>query len=323
MLLPPESRNRVQKAAIVPLTVLQPALKQFGRTDATVAILLACGKLDKQWRMAIEDEANAAEGLVDLELTEDLAAERALELCDELGEWDLAHELLTAELPYGVDPEDEAKAANTQLSPVPAAVTKELEHFVAYRREEFNAHRTGPVVETTTVSGDQATALRFLKYLKEKEGQEQVSLKLFAHAQVGTWTQRYMTWLRGELGLKSSTIAVYCNAILTVATYALTLVPAAERDACELQQLVNLRAQAETRWVMAPASVGAMGCAASLPRRQSSSDVLPWSACPRITTTCTSPPPLLPSALAMGSGSRCTASGSRCWKRGVKPTWRA
>jgi len=176
----------------------------------------------------------------------DLAAERALELCDELGEWDLAHELLTAELPYGVDPEDEAKAANTQLSPVPAAVTKELEHFVAYRREEFNAHRTGPVVETTTVSGDQATALRFLKYLKEKEGQEQVSLKLFAHAQVGTWTQRYMTWLRGELGLKSSTIAVYCNAILTVATYALTLVPAAERDACELQQLVNLRAQAET-----------------------------------------------------------------------------
>ena len=98
MLLPPESRNRVQKAAIVPLTVLQPALKQFGRTDATVAILLACGKLDKQWRMAIEDEANAAEGLVDLELTEDLAAERALELCDELGEWDLAHELLTAEL---------------------------------------------------------------------------------------------------------------------------------------------------------------------------------------------------------------------------------
>ena len=35
-------------------------------------------------------------------------------------------------------------------------------------------------------------------------------------------------------------------------------------------------------------------------------------------------PDALPSALAaMGSGSRCTASGSRCWKRGVKPTWRA
>ena len=242
MLLPPESRGRVQKAAIVPLTVLQPALKQFGRTDATVAILLACGKLDKQWRMAIEDEANAAEGLVDLELKDALETEEM----DEKAAMDLGHELLTQPLPYDAEPEDEAKVANTALAPVPALVTQQLREYAAWRTDEFNASRTAVQVVDTTVESDSSTALRFLGYLKQTEGQTHPSIKLFAHPNLGQWTERYLKWLKNDLGLKSSTLAVYCNSVLSVATYALTLVSETERNAVPLEQLVNLRKQAES-----------------------------------------------------------------------------
>ena len=39
-----ESRNRIRKVTVVPLTIAVSAITEFGRTDATSAILRACNK---------------------------------------------------------------------------------------------------------------------------------------------------------------------------------------------------------------------------------------------------------------------------------------
>lgn len=200
---------------------------------------------------------------------------------DETLDMDLASELLHAELPYAAADADEAKEGNTQLSPVPASVVRELEDYASYRSAAFHRSRQGAAVETTTVGSDsvrrppllllhksertpplplmrqhpprpalcglalgaQATALRFLRYLKEHEGEAVPSVRLFASPQIGAWVQRYLERLRG-LGLMASTLAVYTNGIISMAGYALTLVDDAE--ACPVVELLNLRRQAES-----------------------------------------------------------------------------
>ena len=44
-LLPPESRNRIRKASVCPVTVVASALTEFGRNDATSAILTSLNKV--------------------------------------------------------------------------------------------------------------------------------------------------------------------------------------------------------------------------------------------------------------------------------------
>ena len=129
---------------------------------------------------------------------------------------------------------------------MPALVAKELDDYTSFRTAEFNARRTSAQVVSTTVESDKSTALRLLNYLNNKEGQNNPSVKLFAHASMGDWVERYLQWLKGDLGLKSSTLAVYCNSIISVATYALTLVSEKARDGVQLEPLLNLRRQAES-----------------------------------------------------------------------------
>ena len=155
---------------------------------------------------------------------------------------DLAHELIFTELEYSISVEETALVANTALTPVPKRVMAELEAYQSYRMEPFSRHRTGSQVVTTTVESDKSNALRFLGYLKEHH--EQVpSIQLFAHASIGQWTQEWMAWLKSELGLKASTLAVYCNGIISVSGYALTLV---HDPSCPTEELLNLRRQAES-----------------------------------------------------------------------------
>ena len=81
-MLPPESRNRIRKASVCPVTVVASALTEFGRNDATSAVLTALNKLPKKWRLEIEQEANEQAGEVDYVLEEDLA--KLDEECDEV-----------------------------------------------------------------------------------------------------------------------------------------------------------------------------------------------------------------------------------------------
>ena len=161
---------------------------------------------------------------------------------DETLDVDLATELLRAELPYSVE-EDDGKEGNTQLSPVPTNVARELEDYASFRSASFHRARAGAAVETTTVGSDIATALRFLRYLQDHEGQSVPTVKLFASPQVGAWAQRYLEWLR-TLGLMASSLAVYTNGIINMTGYALTLV--SSPDACPIDELLNLRRQAES-----------------------------------------------------------------------------
>ena len=104
--------------------------------------------------------------------------------------------------------------------------------------------REGAAVVTTTVESDKANCLRFLGFLKSHCEQSAPSVTLLAHARVGEWVQRWLEWLRTEHSLKSSTLAVYTNAIISVSAFALTLVDAPE--ACPTSELLNLRRQAES-----------------------------------------------------------------------------
>ena len=100
-----------------------------------------------------------------------------------------------------------------------------------------------PQVVTTTVESDKANALRFLGYLKEHHHQEP-SLSLFANPRIGEWTQSWMEWLRTSLGLMASTLAVYCNGVISVSGYAISLVD--DPSTCPTAELLNLRRQAES-----------------------------------------------------------------------------
>ena len=46
-----EAKGRVRKASLVPVTVCCAALTEFGRTDATSALLKAMNKLPKKWQL--------------------------------------------------------------------------------------------------------------------------------------------------------------------------------------------------------------------------------------------------------------------------------
>ena len=53
-----ESRMKVRKCSLVPLTITTSALAELGRSDATTAILKALNKLPKKWQLEIEQEEN-------------------------------------------------------------------------------------------------------------------------------------------------------------------------------------------------------------------------------------------------------------------------
>ena len=188
----------------------------------------------------MESEENTAGGEVDLVLEDELENE----VCDELADVDLAHELVLAELPYDVH-EDNAKVCNTALAPVPASVAAELAQYEAHRMEPFNRHREGGGVVSTTVESDKSNALRFLGYMKAHHAQIAPSVKLFAHPRVGEWCEQWVRWLKGEQHqLKASTCAVYINGLIAVAGFAITLVE--DPDTCPMAELLRLRSQAES-----------------------------------------------------------------------------
>lgn len=239
LLVDVEARARVRKASICPLTILVAALTEYGRCDATTSILTACNKLPKRWAQELESEANARADEVDLVLEEAL---HESEDCEEHADVDLTHELLMTVLPYEAEEEDTAIISNSALNPCPQLVVDQLIAYEQHRMAPFNRHRAGGQVVTQTVESDKSNALRWLGYVTVHQRQEP-TLELFGHPHVGAWTQAWMEWLR-EQGLKSSTLAVYCNQVIAVSGYALTIVE--DPSSCPTDELLNLRKQAES-----------------------------------------------------------------------------
>ena len=121
-----------------------------------------------------------------------------------------------------------------QLSPVPRPLDDELQQYAAFRSREFCRFRTGGQVVATTVESDRANALRWLGFVCPAY-QQRPTLRLFASARVGEWTQAWVEKLRG-LGLKASSLAVYTNGVISMCHYALSLEGAA--DVCPVEELV-------------------------------------------------------------------------------------
>ena len=92
-LVDPESRGRIRKASVVPITPCCSALSEFGRNDATTAMMRALNKLPKKWQLEIEQEANRANLETDLVLDAQLE-EMDAEGCDEHAEMTILHELI-------------------------------------------------------------------------------------------------------------------------------------------------------------------------------------------------------------------------------------
>ena len=214
---------------------------QYGRCDATSALLTAIGQLPKRWKLEAERELNeeAYGPHYDPRVDDDL--DQLDEAPEELADLDLATELLTTPLPHDAE-EDAQKTSNLALHPVPPGVAQALEAYAAHRQQAFNRHRTtGGAVEDITVSSDRANALRWLGFVKAEYAQTP-HLKLFAHELVGEWTEAWVRKLR-LLGCKGSTVAVYLTGVISVSAYALTL--AEEPERCPTEELLTLRRQAE------------------------------------------------------------------------------
>ena len=237
-LLPAEGRNKVRNLSLLPTTVAVAAVGHFGRNEASVDLLRALNSLPARWEQELQREADEDGGEVDLVLLQQLEEDEDIEKL----ELDLGSELLLTELPYKASEQCEAKVANLALSPVPPILETEFKQYESFRNAPFNRFRTGASVVSTTIESDRSNALRWLGYVTTQFGQAP-TVKLFASPRVAEWTEHWMTHLR-SLGLKASTLAVYCNGVISVSSFALTLVE--EPDSCPVDQLCNLRRQAES-----------------------------------------------------------------------------
>ena len=118
--LPLEAKGRVRSVTLLPLNVVVQCCKTLGRGPRTTALLTALAEpVPRLWELEAEREADAANLEYDPLLADDIAA-----LEEE--EAHFAAELCVQMAPFAVDADDERVATSTALSPVPAALDKEL-----------------------------------------------------------------------------------------------------------------------------------------------------------------------------------------------------
>jgi hypothetical protein len=255
-----ESRNRIRKVSVCPLTVVASALNEFGRTDATTALLTALNKvlhppaaaeqrpaiesvlasrggaqLPKKWRLEIEKEANDDAGDIDYVLNEEL--EQFQEECDEHAEITIAHELLCDFEPFAEIDTDNQKVS--KLSTISAALKQELTDWKKFRTSNLNRLRIGSKVVEITHDHEVQTVLRFLGYVRTVlEINQPTFKKVFCSQDVGATVERYAQWLEDKQ-LAWSSITNYLSALVAAAQFACVEMETPP----PLDQLSNLRRQ--------------------------------------------------------------------------------
>ena len=231
-----EARGRVRKASLVPVTIAVSALTEFGRTDATSAMLKALNKLPKKWQLEIEQDANAANMEEDLAITAEL--EEMEEDCDEHAEISIGHELLSDFQPYASIDEDDQKV--TKLQTISSTLKQELIDWKAYRTATINRFRSGSKVTEVSHEGEVATLLRFLGYVHTIKEVQHPTLKVLRNHDICQVVQDYTQWLEAKQ-LKWSSVTNYLAAIITAAAFA----NLENETPPPLDQLANMRRQTE------------------------------------------------------------------------------
>ena len=121
-----------------------------------------------------------------------------------------------------------------------------------YRTATFAARRAGGRVESISAEGDKTALLRFFGYLTNTNrvpGGVLLYMPFMIRADLGDLVQEYASWLQNTQKCKFSTIANYVNGLVSITTYCYAnLAPddaLLQMEPNPLQQLINLRAQAE------------------------------------------------------------------------------
>ena len=151
-----ESRNKIRKASLVPLTIATSALVEMGRQASTSALLSALNKLPKVWRMQAESELNTENNEVDLVLEDEL--KESLEDCDEHAEMSFLHELVADFEPYAHIEADDEKCPS--LHPISAQLAKQLKEYHSFRTANLNRLRTGTKVVDITFEHEKQVRAR-------------------------------------------------------------------------------------------------------------------------------------------------------------------
>ena len=201
--------------------------------------------IPQAWELREEQEANAAEGVVDYVLEEQIEQQGDFETEDV----SFAQELMTMPS-FTADADDETRLKTYTLQRVPQLLRKELDTYLLHRTETFAARRQGGAVKSNTVEGDQKSLLRFYGWQAATHRADVGGdLDFMLRPDLGEIAQEFCSWLQNTQQCKFSTIANYLNGLVGITSYVYAnFEPSDALLAMELNpltQLINLRAQAE------------------------------------------------------------------------------
>lgn len=189
----PSSLGRIRCCTVLPLAAASSVVRSFGRSGASMAFLRAVSQpVPHAWELREEQEANAADGVVDYVLEEQIEEQGDFETEDV----SFAQELMT--MPSFVsDSDDETRLKTYTLKRVPVLLAKELDTYLLHRTETFAARRQGGAVKSDTVEGDQKSLLRFFGWMAATHRPEVGGdLAFMVRPDLGDVAQDFCNWLQ-------------------------------------------------------------------------------------------------------------------------------
>ena len=156
----PSSLGRIRSCTLLPIATAALVCRQHGRSSASLAWLRAFSQpVPDSWLMHEQSEANAANGVEDLLLKEQLD-DASFEVEDISFQ-----EELTSMPAFQAVADDEQRMSTYILQRVPPALAKDLSAYISYRTATFAARRQGGAVQSISAEADRTQLLRFFGYL--------------------------------------------------------------------------------------------------------------------------------------------------------------
>lgn len=225
-----ELDTRVRNVTLVPLEAAGVAVRAYGPSLQSVALLTALGA-SCPWPAKEEEEPPPlpAPSAMAVEPTE----------AEEEKSTSLASELLEDEAD-----QEESHAESYALATVSDELRADFVAYEQHRTTPINRRREGSACLELTVANDRANALRFLGWLEATEGIEPSLGAVFGTPWLGAWVEAYLSFLT-ERGLKQSTLASYTSGLLNLANYVHEVGLATPEAAHAPAEVLRLRHQLE------------------------------------------------------------------------------
>ena len=153
LFLDPACARVAKMISIVPLSTVQVLALSQGSKEVLESLDMS---IPKEWVLEQKQDELKEEGLVDLELDEQI---------DELKEVALLEELAAFE-PYQEEPDDEGRHDSYTLKRPCRQLQLQLQAYLEFKTKKFVFNRVVVAVEQTTAEADIKTILRFLGWLQ-------------------------------------------------------------------------------------------------------------------------------------------------------------